>query len=242
MDTDEQRQLGKEFITYWDRIITAWNPSPSPDDNTPLLGQHPCSIPYDELQGTKSELAELLNWVERHRKCMPGYCQVKRKVPGSSTPQLVCRFDYPMNCRETAGLGFDSKGRVRFEPRRNDPLLNTHNRAMIFAWRANVDIKPVLSESAALRYDSAYTMITTHQLINIGSYIAKYASKAESNAPAFPALLSDIVAQMSDTATVQSACQKPLNKILGERMYSAQETAHLLLSIPSCALQCPSRT
>ncbi|KAJ7904999.1 hypothetical protein B0H13DRAFT_2663344 [Mycena leptocephala] len=32
--------------------------------------------------------------------------------------------------------------------------------------------------------------------------------------------------------TAKSACQKLLNKMLGERTYSAQETAHLLLGIP----------
>lgn len=37
---------------------------------------------------------------------------------------------------------------------------------------------------------------------------------------------------MGDGGTAQSACQKFLNKMLGERTYSAQETAHLLLGIP----------
>ena len=37
---------------------------------------------------------------------------------------------------------------------------------------------------------------------------------------------------MEEDGTAQSACQKMLNKMLGERAYSAQETAHLLLGIP----------
>jgi hypothetical protein len=37
---------------------------------------------------------------------------------------------------------------------------------------------------------------------------------------------------MDEGATAKSACQKLLNKMLGERTYSAQETAHLLLGIP----------
>ena len=64
------------------------------------------------------------------------------------------------------------------------------------------------------------------------SYIAKYASKAESNAPQFPALLAGVLERMDNAATAQSMCQKLLNKMLGERAYSAQETAHLLLGIP----------
>lgn len=37
---------------------------------------------------------------------------------------------------------------------------------------------------------------------------------------------------MDPNANAQSACQKLLNKMIGERTYSAQETAHLLLGIP----------
>lgn len=49
-----------------------------------------------------------------------------------------------MPLREEPGIALDSKRRVRFEPRRNDRFLNTHNRAAFLAWRANVDFKPVL--------------------------------------------------------------------------------------------------
>ncbi len=64
------------------------------------------------------------------------------------------------------------------------------------------------------------------------SYIAKYASKAESNAPAFPAMLASIVQNLQQENTAVSVCQKLLNKMLGERTYTAQETAHLLLGVP----------
>jgi hypothetical protein len=107
------------------------------------------------MKNTKEELAELLNWVERHTKCSPGYCQIKRKVPGQQEPQLLCRFDYPMACRAEAGVGHDNKKRIRFEPARNDPLLNTYNAAMILAWRANVDVKPVMSTDAAIKLVSS---------------------------------------------------------------------------------------
>ncbi|KAJ8690446.1 hypothetical protein PTI98_011873 [Pleurotus ostreatus] len=85
---------------------------------------------------------------------------------------------------------------------------------MILARRANIDIKPVLSKDAAI------------------NYIAKYATKAEQQAPDFPELLSEIVNTLDPETTAQSACQKMLNKMLGEWLYSAQETTHLLLSIP----------
>jgi hypothetical protein len=76
-----------------------------------------------------------------------------------------------MTLREEAGVAFDSKRRLRFEPRRNDRLINPNNTAMLLGWRANIDLKPVLSKYAAI------------------DYIAKYASKSEKQAPAFPELL-----------------------------------------------------
>ncbi|KAK6972287.1 hypothetical protein R3P38DRAFT_2481780, partial [Favolaschia claudopus] len=80
--------------------------------------------------------------------------------------------------------------------------------------RENIDVKPVMSTDAAI------------------NYIAKYASKSEQQAPAFPQLLANVVASMNEAGTAKSACQKLLNKMLGERTYSAQETAHLLLGVP----------
>ncbi len=45
-------------------------------------------------------------------------------------------------------------------------------------------------------------------------------------------MLSSIVQNLQQENTAVSVCQKLLNKMLGERTYTAQETAHLLLSIP----------
>lgn len=148
---EEQQQRMDTFSNYWKKLISALNPFPGPDENAPLIGAHPCNKPRADMKNTKEEPAELLNWVERHTKCSPGYCQVKRKIPGQQEPQLLCRFDYPMACRTEAGVGFDSKKRVRFEPARNDPLLNTYNAAIILAWRANIDVKPVMSTDAAIK-------------------------------------------------------------------------------------------
>jgi ATP-dependent DNA helicase PIF1 len=212
--SDEQQSKMRRFSEYWGRIITACSPNPRRDENIPLIGDHPSSLERHTVLNTKEELADLLNWTERHTKCTPGYCLVKRTVPGVHDPQLLCRFDYPMSVRANPGVGLDSRNRVRFEPARNDPLLNSYNPAMIVGWRANLDIKPILSKEAAI------------------NYIAKYASKDERQAPAFPQLLASVANSMDDNGSAQMACRKTLNKMLGERSYSAQETAHLLLGIP----------
>ena len=72
--------------------------------------------------------------------------------------------------------------------------MNPYNPAMILGWRANIDLKPVLSKESAI------------------TYIAKYASKAEKQAPAFSELLASVANSMEDDGTAQSACHKMLNK------------------------------
>ncbi|KAL1725166.1 hypothetical protein EV714DRAFT_170706, partial [Schizophyllum commune] len=99
---------------------------------------HPCAKDPSTVSHTQAELSELLNGVERHRKCQPGYCRVTRKIAGTEEREVVCRFDYPMAEAENAGVGLDSKSRPRFEPARNDPILNAYNAAMLLGWRAHI--------------------------------------------------------------------------------------------------------
>jgi hypothetical protein len=45
-------------------------------------------------------------------------------------------------------------------------------------------------------------------------------------------MLEEIVSSVDCNSSMQSVCTKLLNKMIGERVYSAQETAHLLLGLP----------
>ena len=112
---------------------------------------------------------------------------------------------------ERAGVGLNTRNQVRFELERNNPLMNPYNTVMIVAWHANVDVKPILSKEAAT------------------NYIAKYTSKDKKQAPAFHQLLASVANSTNDNRSTQTACRKTSNKMLRERLYSAQETAHLLL-------------
>ncbi|KAL1749919.1 hypothetical protein FB107DRAFT_173603, partial [Schizophyllum commune] len=64
------------------------------------------------------------------------------------------------------------------------------------------------------------------------SYISKYASKSEGQEPDFLTMLSNIARAVDDATPILGICRKLLNKMLGERTYSSQETAHLLLGLP----------
>lgn len=70
-------------------------------------------------------------------------------------------------------------------------------------WLANVDMKPIMSERA------------------LRDYVTKYATKAENNAPAFSEILANVANSMAPEGSAESACQKMLNKMLGERVLSA---------------------
>ncbi|EXX51157.1 hypothetical protein RirG_264220 [Rhizophagus irregularis DAOM 197198w] len=93
---------------------------------------------------------------------------------------------------------------------RNNPYINPHNRIQLQGWRANVDLKPILSIHAALQY------------------ISKYASKAEPSSLAF----SEIFKQILDNSNPDDSSLSPIQKLLlnsvSERDISAQETCHLL--------------
>lgn len=50
-----------------------------------------------------------------------------------------------------------SLDRKWFAPVRNDPWLKQHSKLLLLAWRANMDLQPVLNWNAAIKYVSKYT-------------------------------------------------------------------------------------
>ncbi|CAB4427787.1 unnamed protein product [Rhizophagus irregularis] len=77
-------------------------------------------------------------------------------------------------------------------------------------WKANVDLKPILSIHAALQY------------------ISKYASKAEPSSLAFSEIFKQILNNSNPDNSSLSPIQKLLLNSVSERDISAQETCHLL--------------
>jgi hypothetical protein len=79
---------------------------------------------------------------------------------------------------------------------------------------ANTDIQPPTSLHAVL------------------SYIGKYVSKPEKSSLSYIELQSQVLPYINDRAPLLSFVSKMLNKLIGERDWSAQEVSHLLLQIP----------
>jgi len=69
-------------------------------------------------------------------------------------------------------------------------------------------------------------------LPSVLSYVGKYVSKAEKSSTSYTKLQSQILPYVNDRAPLLSFVSKMLNKLIGERDWSAQEVSHLLLRLP----------
>lgn len=181
-------------IRYIDSIVTTINPG----INAARPERHPCQKRREEIDDSSQDYIELINKLQRHTRCSPSYCARVSKG------QQICRFGFPKECSDLTEIRGDKRGQPELISKRNDPQ----------GWRANVDLKPVLSIHAALQY------------------IAKYASKAEPRSAAFSEILNQILNNSDANDSSLTTIQKFLLTSVTERDISAQETCHLLLGIP----------
>jgi hypothetical protein len=77
-------------------------------------------------------------------------------LPGDSAVSLdqaecIKNVDRALEALTIEKCGCCREKHIRFELERNDPLLNGYNPAIILAWCANIDVKPVMSTDAALK-------------------------------------------------------------------------------------------
>ena len=96
------------------------------------------------------------------------------------------------------------------EPIRNEELLNAFNPLMILGWRANIDFKPITTLHSVLKY------------------ITKYVSMPEYKSDTYIRIVQSMFAEMAPDARAQDGV---LNRLIGERDYSAQEVMHHLLDL-----------
>ncbi len=92
--------------------------------------------------------------------------------------------------------------------------MNSHNRLLLQNWRANVDLQIIIDTLACARY------------------LAKYAAKGEPRSQGASAVFKACVGGLRDDSDPRSALRSAMIRAVGERDFSAQETAHMLLSLP----------
>jgi len=197
----------QNYINFWDQHISTWHP----DKNCPPAAIHPSARLFNTLDDTKQELAEILNRLQRHTHCAPGYCERKKK----STGEIFCRFGYPKALRENSELAKDpGRDFAELNTRRNDELLNSYNSTFILGWRANIDFRPVINKEAVI------------------AYVAKYASKGETSSSTYQDSLQKAIRHLQNSDAAGVAYQKMLSSFTAERDISSQETCHILHDLP----------
>ncbi|KAI3870674.1 hypothetical protein MKW92_016829 [Papaver armeniacum] len=185
------------------------------------MQNHPCARKvslYANLVEDEVDYASLVNCVMRHTRC-GDYCLRISKT----TRKQVCRFMFPFEILLESKLIEDPENSdiYRFLSQRNDPLVNSHNRAVLQVWRANID----------------WSAVTTTE--SVTQYIGKYAAKSEPASKNYSDTLCEIIDDhMRPCRDSTFAIKCLLIKNASERDISAQEVCHLPMG---CHLQESSR-
>lgn len=218
MDMDDEAQR-ERFARLWGYYITATNPKPN------SIGQggegNPLSVDALTTSVSWTWLNSILNRCQRHH-CSTKYCLTvnKKKAEEAAEKNLPppvpeCRFYYPKEPTDGPKLA-KRHGRKwwHFEPERNDAFMNQYNPLITLCWLANTDISPCTSVQAVI------------------DYAGKYCSKGEVASTTYAQISKAILPHVSDRNPMLSFVSKMMNKLVGERDYSAQEICHQLLGLP----------
>ena len=140
----------------------------------------------------------------------------KKNLDSQLNPE--CRFRYPRPTQAESTISCERLGdgtiRATLTTRCNDPRVTSHSRLLIQNWRANVDVQIIIDVLACARY------------------MAKFAAKGEPRSQAVSSIFKACVGGLRDNSDSRSALRCAMIRAVGERDFSAQETAHTLLSLP----------
>ncbi|OAQ58434.1 ATP-dependent DNA helicase PIF1 [Pochonia chlamydosporia 170] len=202
--TPEQREA---FAQYWNRKVTAVNPN----STRPPDARNPASLPFIHICNTDEQVAIFMNRFQMHAKCAPGRCLRKNKT----TNIVECRFFFPRELQERALVTKSiNKKSWMLGVQRNVERLAQCSPVMALGWLANTDLQPAVTYKGLILY------------------VAKYVSKPEIKSASYQELQDQILPYVSDHRPITSFAARLLNKLVGERDWSAQEISHILLKIP----------
>ena len=212
---DQGKAAEEIIISYVDWLTTTFNESiPAENWRMPTPQNHPCAQNPLQVSDINQDYADLVNTVERHTKCNAAYCLRRKK----GQTQVKCRFDYPRPLQSNTGIEFEElpnkRIRAKVVTKRNDPLINSHNKSLLQFWRANVDVQTIVDIEDCVRY------------------MTKYAAKAETKSQTAKQIFKTCVNKLTHTSQACNAVRSAMIKSIGERDFSAQETAHMLLGLP----------
>jgi hypothetical protein len=211
----EGNQAAEIVVKYCNWLTCTFNKDlPSDNWRMPTPENHPCAKNPLITQSHEQDYYDLVNVVEQHTKCSAAYCLKKKK----GQTETKCRFEYPRQLQSETKLHFEELPNQRIHAKvitkRNDPLINSHNELLLKYWRANVDVQAIVDIEDCVRY------------------MTKYAAKAETTSQTAKEIFRTCVNNQSVASQTSTVIRSAMIKSIGERDFSAQETAHMLLGLP----------
>ena len=139
-------------INYTDTILTAINPRTDDIPSDIVDEVHICSKSYLEIneEDKDKDYEEIINCCQRHVCRSEGYC---KSAKGG------CRFGYPIEKVEKTYIEFKetvNSVKANIHIKRNDEMMNIHNRIVAHNWRGNVDMQIILDQQACINYMVKY--------------------------------------------------------------------------------------
>ena len=211
---DSSDTVKEEIIEHADQLVSTVNPAVLldgcnvADAPAPKSNPYICNTAYEDVQDFDEDLADLVATCQRHTRCSAAYClrtkQGKRE----------CRFGYPKPLQPHTAIVTEDEPTLLTA--RNDGMINSFNSVQLSAWRANVDMQYIVSRERVLQY------------------CTKYVTKSEPlSSQSLKEIFTTIVRGLREGNSSLKAVQKQLINTVSERDYSAQETCHLLLQLPT---------
>jgi ATP-dependent DNA helicase PIF1 len=144
-----------------------------------------------------------------HSACRAPYC-----LRATRDQAPTCRFFFPRPLfpHPVVTRDINHKGWL-FSLARNQASLNQCAPIIAMGWMANTNIQPLTTLRAVL------------------SYIRKYVSKPKKASASYAELQAQVLPYINDRAPLLSFVSRMLNKLIGERDWSAQEVSHILLQL-----------
>ena len=196
------------FAQYWGCHVSGIHPEPVPD--VLVEERSTLSLPFIEMEFNLHDLSSILTRCYLHR-CFAAYCLRKDKTTGLE----VCRFEAPWPLLNDPTFNkAPGKSYYRFQPRRNHPRLNAYSNILALGWRANTDIQVCTSTTGVVQY------------------MGVYASKGEVQTESYRDLAQQVLPNINSNNPMFSFASRLMNKLVGERNYSAQEVTHTLFGYP----------
>lgn len=212
-------------VDYFDKLVCASNNNYGSASRSSNV--MPCKMNYSDIptnqayqhivrespvQQLVSQYLEdyhnLINKVQKHTRCSASCLRRKRGV-------FKCRFKFPKDLQTSSRIVLNEEtGRFELLLKRNDPRLNNHMPFISVLWRANIDVTPIVSVEAVVRY------------------IAKYASKHEPLSNAMEEMRQHLTRIQTENRTTTSLVQSILLKQCAMRDYCSQETYWIIAGHP----------